>query len=100
MEDLYPKAYKEVDEILKHMPPESVEKIPANLREMFKEKMDSNYEFKLDESIEFEKQELLEETKAILANLFRDYWASEEERNEIIKKEKDALKRLEEEKRE
>ena len=100
MEDKYPKAYKEVDEILKHMPSESVEKIPETFRKMFKEKMDFNYDFKLDESVEFEKQELLDETKAILANFYRDYWASEEERNEIIEKEKIELKKIEEEKRE
>ena len=76
MENKYPKAYKEVIEILKYVPKEIVDKIPQEMLEMFKAKMDVNYDFKIDTNKEFEEQILLEETKAILANIFRDYWAT------------------------
>ena len=76
MEDNYPKAYKEVIEILNFVPQESVNKIPQTLIDMFKAKMDKSYDFEIDISKNFEEQNLLDETKAILANIFRDYWAT------------------------
>ena len=99
MEDMYPKAYREVNEILKHMPQDSVNKIPIEMRLMFEKKMDLEYDFKVDEDKLFNEQELLTETKAILVNLYRDYWASDEEREEIIQNVKCALLKEEEEKR-
>ena len=39
MEDNYPKAYKEVMEVLKYIPQESVSKIPKKMLEMFQTKM-------------------------------------------------------------
>lgn len=87
MEDNYNKAFKEVVEILKRVPKESVEKIPKDMREMFEEEMDKEYIFEIKENVEFEELELLEETKAILANIFRDYWATPYQRERIIAKE-------------
>ena len=37
MEDNYNKAFREVVEILKHVPEESVQKIPQDMRDMFEE---------------------------------------------------------------
>ena len=99
MENNYSKAYKEVVEILKYVPEESVKKIPQEMRNMFEMKMDKNYVFAIDIDKPFEKQELLDETKAILANLFRDYWATDYQRERILAKEKYDLELLEEEKR-
>ena len=99
MGDNYNKAYKEVVEILKYMPKESVEKIPNDMREMFEAEMDKTYEFKINESKEFEEQDLLEETKAILANIFRDYWATPYQRERILAKEQQDRQRAEEQKR-
>ena len=98
MEDNYNKAYKEVVEILKHVPKESVEKIPKDMREMFEAEQDNAYDFKIDESKEFEEQELLEETKAILANIFRDYWATPYQRERILAKEQQDRQMAEEQK--
>lgn len=98
MEDKYPKAYKEVIEVLKFVPTKSVNRIPKEMLEMFKNNMDKNYNFSVDININFEEQELLEETKAILANIFRDYWATPQEKEKIKINEKKKLQRLEEEK--
>ena len=73
MEDNYSKAYKEVMEVLNFVPKESVHKIPQTMINTFKAKMDKNYDFKVDINKSFEEQDLLEVTKAIYANLFRDY---------------------------
>ena len=86
MEDNYPKAYKEVIEILNFVPQESVNKIPQTLIDMFKAKMDKSYDFEIDISKNFEEQNLLDETKAILANIFRDYWATPYQKERILAK--------------
>lgn len=69
MEDNYAKAYKEVIEILNFVPKESVDKIPETMLEVFKTKMDKDWDFKVDINKSFDEQNLLDETKAIFANL-------------------------------
>lgn len=98
MEDNYSKAYKEVIEVLNFVPKESVHKIPQTMINTFKAKMDKNYDFKVDINKSFEEQELLEETKAIFANIFRDYWATPYQKEIIEAKEKYDRQKLEEEK--
>ena len=63
--DNYNKAYKEVDTILSYMPEEN------------------------------ENQVLLPETMAILANLFRDFWATPEQRAMILQSEKEEASKIE-----
>ena len=99
MEDNYSKAYKEVVEILQYVPEESVNKIPKDMLNMFKANMDNTYEFKVDTNKNFEEQNLLEETKAIFANIFRDYWATPYQKERIEAKEKYDRQKAEEEKR-
>lgn len=99
MENNYPKAYKEVIEILKYVPKESVDKIPSKMIDTFNTKKDNNYDFSIDTNKPFEEQELLEETKAILANIFRDYWATPYQKERIQAKERYDLQKIEEEKR-
>ena len=62
--------------------------------------MDNEYNYKLDMSKQFEEQEMSDITKAILANIFRDYWATPKQKEIIEAKEKYDLEKLEEEKRE
>ncbi len=99
MEDNYPKAYKEVIEILKYVPEESVNKIPQELLDAFKAQMDPDYDFTVDINKNFEEQQLLSETKAILANIFRDYWATPDQKEKIEAKERYDRQKEEEEKR-
>lgn len=98
MEDNYSKAYKEVIEILNFVPKESVDKIPQRIIDTFKAKMDQNYDFEVDINKSFEEQELLDETKAILANIFRDYWATPYQKERIEAKEKYDRQKIEEKK--
>ena len=100
MKDNYSKAYKEVMEILKFVPKESVDKIPQTIIDTFKAKMDNEYDFKVDINKSFEEQDLLEETKAIFANIFRDFWATPYQKERIEAKEKYDRQKLEEEKKE
>ncbi|MBR2743979.1 MAG: hypothetical protein IKE01_01605 [Clostridia bacterium] len=99
MENNYPKAYKEVIEILKYVPKESVDKIPQTMINTFNAKMDNTYNFTIDVNKPFEEQVLLEETKAILANIFRDYWATPHQKERIEAHERYEWQKIEEEKR-
>lgn len=100
MEDNYSKAYKEIVEILKYIPEESVNKIPKDMRDMFEAEQLKTYNFQIDTEKTFEEQELLEETKAILANIFRDYWATDYQKARIIEKENQDREEWEKQKRE
>ena len=98
MEENYHKAYKEVIEILKYVPQESVNKIPKTMLETFEKKMDKDYVFNVDINKSFKEQNLLEETKDIFAVIFRDYWATLYQRERIKAKEKYDRQKIEEEK--
>lgn len=100
MEDNYAKAYKEIVEILKYVPKESVNKIPKEMRDMFETEQLKTYNFQIDTGKTFEEQELLEETKAIFANIFRDYWATDYQKDKIIEKENQDREEYERQKRE
>ena len=84
MIDNYPKAYKEVYDILKNIPKEDLEKIPENVLKTIEEKKDDNYNFEFSGNIE--NQELLKETRALLATIYKNYWANTEEKGLIEEK--------------
>ncbi len=98
MKENYHKAYKEVIEILKYVPQESVNKIPKTMLETFENRMDKDHEFQVDINKTFEEQNLLEETKDIFAIIFRDYWATPYQRERIKAKENYDRQKIEEEK--
>ena len=78
-------AYKEVYMILQALNEEEYSKIPSEIIKVLKENMNEEYEFELDEELELKEQQMLPETKAILFNIFRDYLATPEQKNKIIK---------------
>ncbi len=84
----YKKAYCEVLEILQYVPKDDQNKIPKDILDTMKENADEDYRFHMDTNISFDKQNLMSETKAILANFYRDYWATDFQREQIIIKEK------------
>ena len=96
----YAEAYKEVVTILSYVPEEDLQKIPQDKINFYIENMDEEYEYVLDENIEFEEQSMSDITKAILANIFRDYWATPYQKERIEAKEKYDIEKEEEEKRE
>lgn len=100
MDDNFTKACKEIVEILKFVPDKDVLKIPKEMREMFEDKMDKNYNFSIDTQKAIEEQNLLDETKAILSNIFIDYWATPYQRERIIEKQNYDRKVIEQQKSE
>lgn len=99
MNDVYARAYTELYEILKNISENDLNKIPKEVFNMLERKNDKEYNFKLEENIEFENQKLLRETKILLAILYRDYWATKEEKDKIIQKWKNDIIKSEEEKK-
>lgn len=85
----YANAYTEVLDILKYISKEDYEKIPKSKIKVFEENSNKNYNFTYDENKTLDEQNVSEITKAIIAILFRDYWATKEQRYVIIKKQQE-----------
>lgn len=96
----YANAYSEILEILKYIPVEDYNKIPKNKIELFEINANNNYIFKYDISKTLDEQNVSKITKGIIAILFRDYWATESQREKIISKQNYARMEIEKKKRE
>ena len=93
------KAYKELYEILKYIPKQKLERIPSSFIKYIEDNMDKQYEYKVTNIRDFTGQEILRKTKVLLAILYRDYWATNQRRQQIIKKQLNEIEELEEIKR-
>lgn len=80
---IYAKAYTEVLEIINHFSKEEYSKIPTKKIEFYKNNMDKDYKFSIDPTIDLSKQNISKEANAIIVNLFRDYYATEEQKVKI-----------------
>jgi len=94
----YAIAYKEVFEILKYIPNIDYNKIPKEKIELYKTMQDKNYNFKYDPSKTLDEQNVSKRAKAIIGLLFRDYWATDTQREKILAKQKYERQKIEEEK--
>ena len=93
-------AYSEVLEILKHIPIEDYNKIPRNEIELFENYADKDFTFNYDSSKTLEEQNVSNITTGIIILLFRDYGATEIQRNKIVSKQNYDRVKLEEKKKE
>lgn len=96
----YANAYSEVLEILKYIPVEDYKKIPKNKIELFEINANSDYTFIYNPDKTLEEQNVSKLTKGIIAILFRDYWATEKQREKIIAKQNYDRMKFEEQKKE
>lgn len=84
MENDNSKAYSEVIEILKLIDDEEkLEKLPMEVLEVFKSKMDPNYHPNITKEIPLEEQNLQKETMGILAWISMKYWGNEIEKIDV-----------------
>ena len=88
-------ALTEVYEILKVTPIELTSKIPTKFRKMVEDNRARDYRFNLEEP--FDERDLKQETIVILGLIYRDFFADPEEREELQLKDKEEIKRVEEE---
>ena len=83
MIDTYAKAYTEVLEILKYFSVEEYSKIPQEKIDFYKNNMDKNYNYNINPNIDLSKQYISKEANAILISLFRDYFATENQKKTL-----------------
>lgn len=83
--DVYHKAFKEFMEIVKFFSKNEYKKIPKSFIHFIEENMDDSYEYTVEHVDDFQNQEMLEETRVLLSIVYRDYLASDEEKERIIK---------------
>lgn len=96
----YANAYSEILEILKYLTPEDYEKIPKEKIEVFETYANKDYSFNYDLDKTLQEQNVSKTARTIIGILFRDYWASEEQRDKIIKFQQQERIRIEKEKQE
>lgn len=96
----YAKAYTELIEILKYVPNEDLRKIPKEKIEMYIKNKDRNYKYIYNINTSFENQNISKLTKILIANIYIQYWASNEEREEIRNQDKKELYNIEMRKKE
>lgn len=95
----YALAYSEVLEILRYIPQEDYDKIPKEKIEFYNKNANKNYIFNYDPDKTLEEQKVSDITKGIIILLFRNYWATDKQKEKIIAKQVYDRKKLEEEKR-
>ena len=95
----YANAYAEMLEILKYIPKEDYDKIPKRRIHLFETNANRNHVFRYNPNLTLDEQHVSLRTKYIIAILFRDYWATEQQREKILKKEKWDMIKEQEEKR-
>ena len=95
----YANAYSEVSEILKYISKEDYEKIPNSKIELFETNYSKDYIFKYNPNKTLDEQNVSKTAKAIIAILFRDYWATEIQKEKIISKQNYDRMKLEEERK-
>ena len=85
--NIYAKAYTEVLEVLKYFPEEEYKKIPIEKINFYKRNMDKNYKFTINPEKDLATQNISKEANAVIITLYRDYYATEEQKlkiNEIL----------------
>lgn len=95
----YQKAFVEVKAVLDCLDYNEYLKIPKNIINAISENMDTNYLFKYNKDLDYSEWNLMPETKALLYIIFKNYLATEQRRNELIKKEMEERALIEKEKR-
>ena len=98
---MYQNALAEVEEILQNTEEELVAKIPNKIRQFIKENRNQEYMTNIVNAEPLNRQSILPETQALLALIYRSYWATEEEKKEFaytdsieLKKEEEAKQNL------
>ena len=96
----YQNAYQEVLEVLRHMEPEYQSRVPLKMMEFWRKNASPYHDFTYDESKPFKEQNLSKRAKVILAIVYRDCYATPEERESILRGLAEDRVRIEMEKRE
>lgn len=80
----YSRVMTEMDEILKYLDAEILNRIPKKLLNNIRLTKDKNYNFELDKTKTLDEQKLLNETKQYLSAIYIIYCCDREEQNRLI----------------
>lgn len=81
MNEKYSKSYTEVLEIISHFSEEEYSKIPSEKIKFYEDNKDKNYNYKINPEIDLQEQYISKEAEALLVILFRDYFATQEQKD-------------------
>lgn len=81
----FAEASAEINEILKYLPEEYINKIPTKLRDFFKKVEDKEYITNIDPNKPLDEQDIKPKTQTLLTILYREYWCNEKEKAELDK---------------
>lgn len=95
LDNVYRNAFKEVYEILQNTEDALVEKIPQKFITFLQSNMNRDYKTGIDNTIAIDKQSILPETENILSLIYRNYWATDEEKLEFANMDKQEQKKQE-----
>ena len=84
MNNEYSKAYTEVLEIINHFSEDEYKKIPREKIDFFEKNKDKDYNFQINPNADLAEQNISQNANAILVSLFRDYFATDNQK-EIVK---------------
>lgn len=95
----YANAYSEILEILKYISIDDYNKIPKSKINLFENYANKEYTFKYNPQKTLDEQYISKRAKAIILILFRDYWATDIQRNKMLSNQKSQKEQLEKNKR-
>lgn len=95
----YANAYSEILEILKYISIDDYNKIPKSKINLFENYANKEYTFKYNPQKTLDEQYISKRAKAIILILFRDYWATDIQRNKMLSNQKSQKGQLEKNKR-
>ena len=96
----YIQANTEIKCLLKYFPINYIKKLPTKLLEMIYKNSDDKYNIEIDLRKDLKNQNISKKTKDMLAVLTYNYWSSEAEKKDIIKRLNENEKNYQEELRE
>lgn len=77
IDEVYRNSFKEIYDILENTDQELLNKIPNKFMDFITSNMNKDYKTNIQQDIPINNQILLKETEAILALLYKTYWATE-----------------------
>lgn len=90
-------SFSEAYDIILHMDKNLVKKIPENFIRFVEQNKSDDYITNIDYSKSINQQELQKGTRVILSIIYREYLLSSEKKKELMKKDEEELKRIEQE---
>ena len=97
--ETYKNAFTEVYTIINYIEDEDYSMIPEDVISVIEENRNQDYEYEMNEELDIFNQPMLPETKAILFNFFRDYWATPEQKEKIKRMQREERQKIEEKKK-